>query len=309
MKKILRFLRGKIFSSLTTQFSYEINCLKKDILEETRLQNGVQINSVAQKQLFHFYKSVLEQGQNIDLSTTGFRNYSQFEEDGLLLFILAAIGIKSRSFVDIGSANGINSNCANFALNFGYHGLFIDGDADLINEGRNYYKTHPDTWLYPPKFECSKVTRENINSLIKTNGISGEIDLLSIDIDGNDYWIWDALETVDPRVVIIETQIEYGMRSVVVPYDKNYSFSDSDHKPHGASAPAMIKLAKSKGYRLVGANKFGFNLIFVKGDEGTHHLPTIDSIDLTTHPRYSERLHEQKSIDEWIDLGFLSSLD
>jgi hypothetical protein len=309
MKKILRFLRRKIFSSLTTQFSYEINCLKKDILEETRLQNGVRINSVAQKQLFHFYKSVLEQGQNIDLQTTGFRNYSQFEEDGLLLFILAAIGIKSRSFVDIGSANGINSNCANLALNFGFHGLFIDGDADLINEGINYYKTHPDTWLYPPKFECAKVTRENINSLIKTNGISGEIDLLSIDIDGKDYWIWDALETVDPRVVIIETHIEYGMRSVVVPYDKNYSFSDSDHKPHGASVSAMVKLAKSKGYRLVGANKFGFNLIFVKGDEGTHHLPTIESIDITTHPRYSERLYEQKSIDEWIDLGFLSSVD
>ena len=161
----------------------------------------------------------------------------------------------------------------------------------------------------PPKFECAKVTRENINSLIKTNGISGEIDLLSIDIDGNDYWIWDALETVDPRVVIIETHIEYGMRSVVVPYDKNYSFSDSDHKPHGASVPAMVKLAKSKGYRLVGANKFGFNLIFVKGDEGTHRLPTIESIDITTHPRYSERLYEQKSIDEWIDLGFLSSVD
>ena len=309
MKKMLRLLRRKLFSSLTTQFSYEFNCLKKDILEETRLQNGVRINSVAQKQLFHFYKSVLEQGQNIDLSTTGFRNYSQFEEDGLLLFILAAIGIKSRSFVDIGSANGINSNCANLALNFGFHGLFIDGDADLINEGRNYYKTHPDTWLYPPKFECAKVTRENINSLIKANGIGGVVDLLSIDIDGNDYWIWDALETVDPRVVIIETHIEYGMRSVVVPYDKNYSFSDSDHKPHGASAPAMVKLAKSKGYRLIGANKFGFNLIFVRDDEGIHQLPAIDLIDITTHPRYSERLYEQKSIDEWIDLGFLSSLD
>ena len=298
MKKIIRLLRKKLFSFLTTQFSFEINCLKKNIIEETRLQNGVRINSVAQKQLFHFYKSVLEQGQKIDLSTTGFRNYSQFEEDGLLLFILAAIGIKSRVFVDIGSANGINSNCANLALNFGYHGLFIDGDADLINEGINYYKTHPDTWLYPPNFECAKVTRENIDSLIKANGISGEIDLLSIDIDGNDYWIWDALELIDPRIVIIETHIELGDKTIVVPYEEN--FCKSRKKPHyfGASAPAMVKLAKSKGYRLVGANSFGFNLIFVKGNEGIEYLPEIGTESVLKHPRHLKRIYDPKSLDE-----------
>ena len=309
MKKIIQYFRNKLFSALATQFSYELKSLKSQISEELKIHHSSKLNAVTQKQLFHFYSNELAKGHKFDFNATGFRNLSQFEEDGLILFILAAIGIKSRTFVDIGSANGINSNCANLAINFGFHGLFIDGDENLIQEGRSFYNTHPDTWLYPPKFECAFIKRENINELIKKNGFSGEIDLLSIDIDGNDYWVWDALEIVDPRVVIIETHIEYGMRSVVVPYDKNYSFSNSDNKPHGASAPAMLKLAKSKGYRLVGANKFGFNLIFVKVDEAMHQLPAVDLTEMTGHPRYAERLYEQKSIDEWINLGLLSSLD
>jgi len=309
MKKIIKCLRNKLFSALATQLSYELKTRSAQISEGLHKYHSSKISAVAQKQLFHFYSNELAKGHKFDLNTTGFRNLSQFEEDGLILFILAAIGIKSRTFLDIGSANGINSNCANLAINFGFHGLFIDGDENLIQEGRSFYNAHPDTWLYPPKFECAFIKRENINELIKKNGFSGEIDLLSIDIDGNDYWVWDALEIVDPRVVIIETHIEYGMRSVVVPYDKNYSFSNSDNKPHGASAPAMLKLARSKGYRLVGANKFGFNLIFVKVDEAMHQLPAVDLIEMTGHPRYAERLYEQKSIDEWINLGLLSSLD
>lgn len=309
MKNILKLLRKKLLSSLSTQLSYEINCLKKDIIEEAKLQNGVRINTIAQKQLFHFYKSVLEQGQKIDLSTTGFRNYSQFEEDGLLLFVLAAIGIKSRNFVDIGSANGINSNCANLALNFGFHGLFIDGNENLIKEGQLFYKTHADTWAYPPKFECAFIKIENINEVIERNGFKGEIDFLSIDIDGNDYWVWDAISIISPRIVIIETHIEYGDLSVVVPYDANYNFSESSNLPHGASLPAMVKLAKSKGYRLVGSNQLGFNPIFIKGIEGKDHLPEIHYTKILKHPFCLDRVYDQKSVDEWVDSGLLLSLN
>lgn len=299
MKKIIKYLRNKLFSALATQLLYELKTRSAQVSEELHKYHSSKISAVAQKQLFHFYSNELAKGNKFDLNTTGFRNLSQFEEDGLILFILAAIGIKSRTFVDIGSANGINSNCANLAINFGFHGLFIDGDENLIQEGRSFYNAHPDTWLYPPKFECAFIKRENINELIKKNGFGGEIDLLSIDIDGNDYWIWDALEVINPRIVIIETHIELGSQSIVVPYDENFSISDKHPDYFGASAPAMVKLAESKGYRLVGTNRFGFNTIFVKGDEGLSVLPKIDLSDTIIHPRHIEKLLNPKLLEKY----------
>ena len=153
------------------------------------------------------------------LSEVGFRVFSQFEEDGQLLFIFSMIGETNRTFVDIGSGDGVNSNCANLALNHGWWGLFCDGNPDNIDSGRRFYSKHADAWAYRPEFVCDKVTRENVDSLIRGAGIEGEIDLLSIDIDGNDYWVWDAIESVSPRVVIVETHVEFGMHPVVVPYD------------------------------------------------------------------------------------------
>lgn len=299
MIQMLKSLRRKFFSAVTTQFSYEINAARDNIINEIRKEHGTRINSVGQKQLFHFYKFALGKGEKIDLSNTGFRNYSQFEEDGLILFILAAIGIKSRTFVDVGSANGINSNCANLALNFGFHGLFVDGDNDLIDEGRTFYSTHPETWLYPPKFESALVKTDNINELIEKNGIKGEVDVLNIDIDGNDYWIWEALDIIEPRIVIIETHIELGSQPIAVPYDENFCISEKQPDYFGASAPAMVKLAERKGYRLVGTNRFGFNTIFVKGDEGKEILPKVELNDVLKHPRHFERMIPPEKLKEF----------
>lgn len=299
MIQLLKSLRNKLFSSLGTQLSYELSVARDDIINEIRKEHGSRINAVGQKQLFHFYRLALSQGQEIDLKTTGFRNYSQFEEDGLILFILAAIGIKSRTFVDIGSANGINSNCANLAINFGFHGLFVDGDNDLIDEGRSFYRTHPETWLYPPKFESALVKTDSVNELIEKNGIKGEVDVLNIDIDGNDYWIWEALDIIEPRIVIIETHIELGSQPIAVPYDENFCISEKQPDYFGASAPAMVKLAERKGYRLVGTNRFGFNLIFVKGDEGNEVLPKVELNDVLKHPRHFERMISSEKLKEF----------
>lgn len=221
---------------------------------------------IAQIQLIQKYKELVHSGMEPNFNETGFRVYSQYEEDGLLLFIFALIGTKNRIFVDIGSGNGINSNCANFAINFGWYGAFIDGNAESIAFGTNYYKKHHNTSLFPPKFLKAFVTRENINEIITNCGIQGEIDLLSIDVDGNDYWIWEAITVIKPSVVIIETHPEFLMDSIVAPYDKDYSYPGKHHMYCGASPVAMTKLAKSKNYRLVGANYYGFNSIYVHND-------------------------------------------
>jgi hypothetical protein len=239
---------------------------------------------IAQRHLFNAYQTGSPDTANLNLSDTGFRVFSQFEEDGKMLFIFSKIGMRNESFVEIGADDGLNSNCANLALNFQWHGLFIDANTLGISRGAYFYKRYPNPYGYKPKFICSRVTRENINGLIEGGGYRGEIDLLSIDIDGNDYWIWDAITVVKPRVVIIETHINFGMKDVVVPYDANYFYPGVHPDYHGASPKAMVRLARQKGYRLIGANKLGFNFIFLNNEEGLDVFPEVSIEEVMNHP-------------------------
>jgi hypothetical protein len=254
---------------------------------------------IAQRHLYHYYRSLSERGAVPSLRETGFRVCSQFEEDGKLLFIFAILGIPNGTFVDIGSADGINSNCANLALNFGWRGVFIDGNNNNIKRGETFYRDHPDTWAYPPRFVHAMVTREEINDILMRASVPADVDLMSIDIDGNDYWIWDAIECITPKVVIIETGIEFGLRSIVVPYDKNYVYPGRHPEYHGASPVAMTKLARRKGYRLVGANDYGFNTIYVRKGLAEDTLPEVAVDSVLVHPRNSERSKLFCPIKDW----------
>ena len=254
---------------------------------------------ITQRQLFNQYQVWRKSGKLPKFDDTGFRVFSQYEEDGKLLYIFSIIGMQNKTFVEIGSDDGINSNCANLALNFGYHGLFLDGNPKAIKRGKRFYSKYPHPWMYQPKFTCAKVTAENINELIKTADLEGDIDLLSIDIDGNDYWVWKAIEQVTPNVVIIETHVEFGMRNIVVPYDPDYVYPGKHPVYHGASPIAMINLARSKGYRLVGANELGFNFIFVKNGLGEEHLPEVTVESILAHPSVKESWKRFDPIKDW----------
>lgn len=229
----------------------------------------------------------------------GARIFSQFEEDGLLLYLDAVLELEHCTFVDIGAADGINSNCANLALNLGWHGLFIDGDPQAIARGRRFYQEHLDTELWPPVFVEAFITRENIDQLILDAGFSGPVGIMSIDIDGNDYWVWKAVSAVDPAVVVIETHIEFGMRNIVVPYDAQHVYPGKHPDYFSASPVAMVRLAGRKGYRLVGANRYGFNLIFVKRGLHEDRVPEVSLESVLRHPRYRARLNRFEAIKDW----------
>lgn len=254
---------------------------------------------IGQRQLYQNYRELLKKNELPAISETGFRVFSQFEEDGMLLFVFSIIGMNNKVFVEIGSDDGVNSNSANLYFNFGWTGLFIDGNPKSIQRGKNFYANYPHPWFYKPKFVCAKVNRENVNQLIESNGIKGEIGLLSIDIDGNDYWVWDAIEVVSPQVVIIETHNEFGLNNIVVPYDPNYFFPGKHPVYHGASPVAMNKLANKKGYRLVGANELGFNFIFVKKGLCENELPEVSVESLLTHPSTIEGQKSFEAIKDW----------
>jgi hypothetical protein len=253
---------------------------------------------IGQLQLWHNYRTQIEAGRAPKLCETGFRCFSQFEEDGLILFVMAALGIAQGVFLDIGSADGVNSNCANLALNFGWRGTFIDGDKSNIAKGRAFYERHPDTWIYPPKFVQGMITRENINQLLTEASVPPEIDLMSIDIDGNDYWVWDAISVTSAKAVIIETHTEFGLKNIVVPYNKDYVYPGRHPDYHGASPVAMEKLARRMGYRLIGANRLGFNTIYLR--EGLAPiLPTVSVESILSHPRNQERALLFEPIKDW----------
>ena len=277
-----------------------IRDLLKNIFLITKIRNRfIPSVQIVQRSLFHQYQQLAKRDELPALCDTGFRVFSQFEEDGKLLFIFSVIGMNTRTFVEIGSDDGVNSNSANLYFNFGWHGLFVDGNPRSIKRGTRFFNKYPHPWFYKPKLVCAKVTRENINSLLADAGMKGEIDLLSIDIDGNDYWIWDAIEVVVPRVVIIETHNEFGLNDIVVPYDPGYSFPGKHPVYHGASPVAMTKLARKKGYRLVGANELGFNFIFIRNGIADQQIPEVSVESVLQHPSVEEGYRKFEPIRDW----------
>jgi len=277
-----------------------INDFLKDKFLMIKIRNRfIPSVQIGQRQLYHHYQELLKKKELPSISETGYRVFSQFEEDGKLLFIFSIIGMENKVFVEIGSDDGVNSNSANLYFNFGWRGLFIDGNAKSIKRGRKFFSKYPHPWFYKPKFVCAKITRENVNTLIEENGFKGEVGLLSIDIDGNDYWVWDAIKVIEPKVVIIETHNEFGLNNIVVPYDPNYSFPGKHPVYHGASPVAMNKLAIKKGYRLVGANELGFNFIFVKNGLADIELPEVSVESVLNHPSVKEGYKTFEPIKDW----------
>jgi len=153
------------------------------------------------------------------------------------------------------------------------------------------------------------ITAENINTLIESNGVVGDIDLLSIDIDGMDYWIWKAIEIISPRVVVIEVNLMWGTeRAVTAPYDPNFVTQYSNGKPlpnSGASLPALVKLADAKGYRLIGCQRYGFNAFFLRKDIGADLFRTMSVEKSFDHPHANlARKHFRPQADQydWVEV-------
>ena len=216
-----------------------------------------------------------------DLIDVEFRCYSQNGEDGILLYLFALLGTTNRMVVEICAGDGIECNAANLIINHGWRGLLFDGDDQQLAVGRQFYAACRNTFVSPPHLVHAWITAENVDALVAEHGFAGEIDLLSIDVDGNDYWIWKALECVRPRVVVVEFNGGCGPEvSMTMPYNPDFRL-DLSKQPYrsGASLAAFVKLGQAKGYRLVGIHSLGFNAFFVRDDLGEDILPASTPVD------------------------------
>ena len=191
--------------------------------------------------------------------------FSQWGEDGLIAYLVARVPIERRWFVEFGVENYREANTRFLLMTQNWRGLVLDGSEQHVRD----IKADDVSWRYELDAVCAFVTRDNINALLGDAGFTGDIGLLSIDVDGNDYWIWEAIDVVSPRIVVVEYNGLFGdQRAVTVPYDAGFVRTAKHHSNlyYGASLGALARLAARKGYSLIGSNSAGNNAFFVRDD-------------------------------------------
>lgn len=201
----------------------------------------------------------------IQLTRAEFRVFSQFGDDGIIQYIITRLDLPmaERRFIEFGVENYRESNTRFLLLNDNWRGLVMDGSQENISsiQSEQIYWRHDLTAL------ARFITRENIDPIIQEAGFSRRIGILSIDVDGNDYWIWEAISSIDPAVVIVEYNGIFGAReAVTIPYQKEF-LRQNVHYSYlywGTSLRALSHLATRKGYAWIGCNSAGNNAYFVR---------------------------------------------
>jgi len=247
------------------------------------------------------YRRMVAQGDPLPaFSEVEFSCCSQNGEDGILLLIFSAVGPRSKRVVEICAGDGIECNAANLIINHGWTGLLFDGEAEAIRRGKAFYAERTNAWRFhrlPPTLVRAWITVDNVNPLIEENGFSGEIDLLSLDLDGVDFWIWKSIKCIAPRVVVLEYNNRWApQQSVTVPYVGDFAASGASVEGEGyfgASLLAFARLGKEKGYRLVGANGPNTNAFFLRNDVGPDIFPEV-SVESCLSSNYALHQHRTK---------------
>lgn len=196
------------------------------------------------------------------LADTEFRVFSQFGDDGIIEFLVATLGDVPPIFVELGVGDYTESNTRFLLLNRHWRGLICDGNSRLAARIRKDAVAWQNGLTVVDQF----ITRENVNEMVEREGFSGPIGILSIDLDGNDYYLWEALTAVTPAIVVMEYNAVFGADAAVsVPYDDAFQrfAAHSSGLYWGASLKALQVMAARKGLVFVGCNSAGNNAYFI----------------------------------------------
>lgn len=306
---ILRLLKQKMFGPEQAEpvSKHSLHQLKKELSRKVdRIQgrlNRLELSRQAvskgeQMLLTHRYAELAERGTVLSFDEVGFQNFSQFNEDGILHYIFSLIGFEPRSAVELCAGVGYESMSANLIINYRWRALLVDGDQENVNKGVNFFSQHPSTKYIGPIFQCNWVDRESVNGMLTEAGFSGDVGLLTLDLDGVDYWIWEAITAISPRVIVVEYNNVFPGQAITIPYDPKFEvswvplFGDRAQEKNirgqvglvgswvmhgGASLEAFCKLGKTRGYRLIGVNQIHSNAFFMRDDIGQAYFPELSS--------------------------------
>lgn len=238
--------------------------------------------------------------------------YSQNGEDGIIEFIFSQIDTTNKFSVEFGVGNGFECNTVYLLEKKNWKGLMMDYGSDQNIQWKGVMKK---AWYnrklgligsirkdlaflkkiisrtkrsrhFHTDIKLEKVTAENIQNLFQKYNVPKNFDLLSIDIDYNDYWVWKSITDYLPRVVVIEYNSSIlPTESKVVPYDPEAKWDGTNY--FGASLLALKNLGLTKGYTLVGCDSAGVNAFFCKS-ELLDGIKIKDIKDLYRPPKYGE---------------------
>lgn len=255
VRKLLRYFKnqGKILGAVN-----EINERAKNDLIDPKINLG-QIQSYLNNQ-----RSSIS-----SLADVEFKVFSQWGDDGIIQYLINKIDIPNKVFIEFGVENYRESNTRFLMINNKWTGLVIDGSKKNIE----YIKKDIISWAYALHTMNAFITKENINDLIGAflgEEFSPEIGLLSIDIDGNDFWVWKEIRVISPLIVIVEYNAAFGKQKAwTIPYKADFYRLNEDKTLQywGASLKAFCVLAEEKGYGFIGCNSNGNNAYFVRKDK------------------------------------------
>jgi hypothetical protein len=201
---------------------------------------------------------------NESFRKVGFKVFSQWDEDGIIQYLVSHLPIQSKTFIEFGVEDYEESNTRFLLFKDHWQGMVLDACEDDIRfiQGDRLY------WEFDLQAKRAWITRENIDSLVRGSGFSEDLGLLSIDIDGNEYWIWEAIQSIRPYIVIVEYNSLFGLQPVSVPYKEDFSKLSVHYSGlyWGCSLAALAHLAQNKGYVLAGVNAWGHNAFFIRSD-------------------------------------------
>jgi hypothetical protein len=235
-------------------------------LEDMKINQGIGLASINAQKTSH------------KLFDYEFKIFSQWGEDGIIQHLTRVLEIPNKTFIEFGADDFIESNCRFLQMKDNWSGFVVDGTAASIQKLRNsnFY------WRYQIEAVNEFITAENINDLLSRSGFDEDLGLMSVDIDGNDYHVLDAMTVFRPRILICEYNAVFGGdRSISTPYDPEF-FRTRKHYSNlyfGASLGAMVHLGRKKGYSLVGTNSIGSNAFFVRDDLMTDKLECLSAAD------------------------------
>jgi len=250
-----------------------------EILSTDFLSDGARVDKGTQILLAEKYKELLRTDAPLpSFAEVGFRSFSQFDEDGIILFLFSVLGTTNRTAIEICCGVGFECNCANLVIHHAWEALMVDGNEANISQAQQFFKSRSDTQITVPTLVHAWIEPETINQLCQEHGFTGEIDLLTIDLDGIDYWVWKNLTCVNPRVVIVEYQPWFGPdESYTIKNIPGFTYSENKKGYVGCSLAAYVKLGREKGYRLVGCNRNQLNAFFVRNDLGKEIFPEVSA--------------------------------
>jgi len=239
-------------------------------------------NAKSDKELVLFAQILAISKRNLqiiaDLSDVEFSVFSQWGEDGIIDWLVSRIPDLPKTFVEFGVENYIESNTRLLLPMHNFTGLVLDASDKNVNT----ISSSGLTWRHNLSAKCEFINVSNINSLIVEGGLEGNIGLLSIDLDGNDYWVWEAINVVNPGIVVIEYNAVFGdLYHVTVPYRPDFQRTKAHFSNlyFGSSLLALISLGCKKGYTFIGTTSSGVNAFFVRNDFAPNIISNITTIN------------------------------